>query len=184
MKKKDLLLVIDMQNVYLPGKDWACPSMTRAAEHIRTLLDADIVQQTIFTRFVPPVQPAGTWRRYNEENASINADAYLNDMMEELKPYLDRYPLCDKSVYSSMRIPEIAEAARHADRIVLTGVVAECCVLSTMMEAVDDGHTVVYLYDCIAGQSEQNETCIRRIAESFSYAHTQVMSSAEYLAEL
>lgn len=82
-----------------------------------------------------------------------------------------------------MRIPEVAKAAGQAERVLLAGVVAECCVLSTMMEAIDDGHRVVYLTDCAAGQSQQNEEAIRRIAEGLAYAHTQVMDSREYLAE-
>lgn len=183
-KKKDLLLVIDMQNVYLPGRDWACPSMPGAIGRICRLLEADAVERVIFTRFAAPSAPVGTWKEYNEENAAINSSHYLNEMVEELRPYLKRWPVYEKSVYSSMRIPELLEAARAADRVVLSGVVAECCVLATLMEAIDLGCKVVYLTDCVSGQTEQNEAAIRKIAESFAPLHTLVMDSGTYLKEI
>ena len=181
-KNRDLLLVIDMQNVYLPGQEWACPSMPDAIRNIRALLDAENVGDTVLTRFVAPEDPAGTWKDYNVENAAVNADPWLNELVEELQPYAKRYPVLNKSVYSSMKIPELVARAKAAEHIVLTGVVAECCVLSTMMEAIDQGHSVIYLYDCISGQTEANEQAIKKIAESFAPLHTLVMSSEEYLA--
>ena len=183
MKKNDLLLVIDMQNVYLPGEEWACPSMPEAIRNIRALLDADVAERVIFTRFVPPDPAVGTWKAYNEENAAVNASTYLNEMVSELQPFMRKWPVCGKSIYSSCRIPEVAEAMKHADRLVLAGVVAECCVLATMMEAIDCGYKTVFLTDCISGQSEQNEMCIRRIAESFAPVHTEVMDVRSYLEE-
>ena len=80
-----------------------------------------------------------------------------------------------------MKIPEVMQAAKEAEHIVLTGVVAECCVLATMMEAIDQGHSVIFLYDCISGQSQENEQAIRKLAESFAPLHTLVMSSEEYI---
>lgn len=183
MKKKDLLVVIDLQNVYLPGEEWACPSMPEAVRNTCRLIDSGAVDQVIFTRFVPTEKPAGTWKRYNEENAAVNGDAYLNGMVSEIQPYLKEWPLYDKSAYSSFRIPELVKAARQADRVLLAGVVAECCVLSTMMEGIDQGHRIVYLTDCVSGQSEQNEACIRKIAESFAPVHTEVMDSKTYLGQ-
>lgn len=182
-KKKDLLLVIDMQNVYLPGRDWACPSMPGAVERICRLLREDVAEQVIFTRFAAPAHPVGTWKEYNEKNAAINGNPYLNEIVEELRPYLERRPLYDKSVYSSMRIPQVLEAAKEAERLVLSGVVAECCILSTLMDAIDAGCKVIYLTDCISGQTKQNEEAIEKIAESFAPMHTLVMDSETYLKQ-
>ncbi len=182
MKRNDVLVVIDMQNVYLPGQSWACPSMPESTRHIQRLLDAGVAGQVVFTKFTAAQHPEGTWRAYNKENAVINADPWLNEIVDELQPYLSRFPVYEKSVYSSMKIRELAEAARHAEHLVLTGVVAECCILSTMMEAIDLGSHVIYLEDCISGQTAQNEAAIRKIAESFAPMHTLVMSSEEYLS--
>ena len=41
MKTRDLLLVIDLQNVYLPGEEWACPSMPEAVKNIAKIIDSE-----------------------------------------------------------------------------------------------------------------------------------------------
>ena len=105
---EDLLLVIDMQNVYTDGQPWACCGVEQAADAIRRLLDAQVCGQVMFTRFLPPENPVGVWAEYNQVNAAINADPFANAMMPEFAPYLERYPLLDKSVYSSFAIPEEA----------------------------------------------------------------------------
>lgn len=182
-EKKDLLLVIDMQNVYLPGEEWACPSMGRTSGTIRRLLDTCRFQNVIFTKFAASEQPQGAWKSYNEINQSVNENEWMNDIVAELKPYLERGMVCEKSVYSSMKIPEVMQAAQRAEHIVLTGVVAECCVLATMMEAIDFGCPVIYLTDAVSGQSDEKEAQIASIAESFAPVHTIVETSERYIAE-
>lgn len=184
MKNNDLLLVIDMQNVYLPGEEWACPSMPDAIQNIQDLLNADVVGQVVFTRFTAPENPVGTWKTYNLENEKINKNEDLNEIVKELQPYTEKHRIYDKSTYSSLRVKEIAETAAKADHILLAGVVAECCVLATLMEAIDNGCPVVYLTDCISGQSDKNEHCIKKIAESFSPVHTAVTDSKAYLQSI
>lgn len=181
--KHDLLIVIDFQNVYLPGNPWACPNTMQAAANTCALIDSGKIDSVIFTRFIAPEQPTGTWQDYNTEYATINADPYLCDMIEPVKPYLAQYPLYDKSVYTSMQIPQIRKAAAQADRVLIAGVVAECCVLATLMESIDCGFKTVYLTDCIAGQSDTHEASVRLIAESLAPMHTEVLTSQEYLAQ-
>lgn len=179
MANKDLLLVIDMQNVYLPGEEWGCPRFPQAVNNITALLNAGV--PAVFTRFVPPSDPVGAWQDYNREYAHINESAYLNDMAAELKPYLSRYPVVDKSTYGSWT-PEIARLAEGYDRILLSGVVAECCVLATLMAAMDAGKKVVYLTDCVAGQTQELERAVQSVAEVYVPMHTQVMDSQAYLS--
>lgn len=182
-KRRDLLLIVDMQNVYLPGEEWACPSVKDSVKNIKNLLDREVIEQVAFTKFVKPDRPVGTWNNYNKEYAHINENPYLNEIMKELHPYLKQWPVYEKSIYSSMRIPEILEMARKADHILIAGVVAECCVLATMIDAIDEGHKVIYLTDCVAGMTQKNEEAIQQIAESFSPMHVKVMDSHFYLGE-
>ena len=175
----DLLLVIDMQNVYRPGEEWGCPAFPRALKNITALLDAGV--PAVFTRFVAPVDPVGAWQDYNREYAHINESPHLNDMAAELKPYLERFPLVDKSTYSSWTA-EVARLTEGYDRILLAGVVAECCVLSTLMAAIDAGKKVVYLTDCVAGQSEEYERSVQKIAEIYVPMHTLVLDATAYLS--
>ena len=106
-------------------------------------------------------------------NAAVNADAFANAMLPEMAPYLERYPLLDKSVYSSFSIPKVREAAARADRVVVTGVVAECCVLSTVLAGIDLGHRMVYLTEAQA----------EAIVSYLTVPHTEVLTTGAYLEQ-
>lgn len=183
MSNHDLLLVIDLQNVYTEGQPWACCHIRQAARNIRRLLDAGVCGEVLFTRFVPPAQPEGMWREYNRVNAAVNADAFANAMLPEMAPYLERYPLLDKSVYSSFSIPKVREAAARADRVVVTGVVAECCVLSTVLAGIDLGHRMVYLTDAVAGVTPESEAQAEAIVSYLTVPHTEVLTTGAYLEQ-
>lgn len=181
---KDLLLVVDFQNVYLPGNDWACPSMPEAMANTMRILDAENAPDCVMTKFVAPAEPTGRWQQYNEAYRQINENAFLAEFPKALKPYAEKATVVEKSTYSSMDAPEVIAAMEGKRTVVLCGVVADCCVLATMMDAIDMGYEVVYLYDCIGGVSEESETEFRALAEIYAPIHTTVMSSDEYLAAI
>lgn len=181
---KDLLLVIDVQNVYFPKQPWACPSLPAAWKNIQRLLDSPScghAYDVVFTQYLAPKEPKGRWNQYNQEYRDINADPYLSKLAGPLTPYLEKWPVYVKSTYSSCSIPELRTIPGQYDRILLTGVVAECCILSTMMSFIDEGAHVCYLKDAIAGQSPEWEARIEAIAASFSPVHTEVLGTDEYL---
>ena len=111
------------------------------------------------------------------------ADAFANAMLPEMAPYLERYPLLDKSVYSSFSIPKVREAAARADRVVVTGVVAECCVLSTVLAGIDLGHRMVYLTDAVAGVTPESEAQAEAIVSYLTVPHTEVLTTGAYLEQ-
>lgn len=180
---KDLLLVIDMQKVYEEGAPWACRGVDRVSGQILRLLDCKKAAQTIFTRFDAAADPVGCWAGYNEAYADINADPELAELVDALAPAAKAYPIYSKQTYSSLSIPELAKAAAEADRVLVTGVVAECCILATVLALVDAGAKVVYLKDAVAGQTAEFEQMVETIVASFSPIHTCVMTVEEYLAE-
>ena len=55
----DLLLVIDMQNVYLPDQPWACETVAHTKANILKLLEKYPKNQTIFTRYIAAKHPVG-----------------------------------------------------------------------------------------------------------------------------
>lgn len=178
---EDLLLVIDFQNVYLPGQPWACPSMERSIENTLNILGSPDAPDHVFTKYVAPENPVGRWNQYIEEYAEINADEFLCDLADPITKLVNNDNLIIKDTYSAMDSTALRSRLAGKKRVVLTGVVAECCILATMMDAIDLGYEVIYLYDCISGQTDENEEMIRTLAESFSPIHTQVMSSSEYM---
>lgn len=80
----DLLLVIDMQNVYLPDQPWACETVAHTKANILKLLEKHPKNQTIFTRYIAAEHPVGTWKTYNELNRKINEDPWMNEPYRRL----------------------------------------------------------------------------------------------------
>ena len=171
MKNKDLLLIIDMQNVYTPGQDWACWRIRQAVASIRRLLDSGVFEDVIFTRFLASDAPAGVWKEYNRVNEAVNQDPWKNEMMPEFVPYLERYPLFTK----------VQKAARLADRVVITGVVSECCVLSTVLAGVDLGIPLLYLEDAVSGLSAESDRAVLDILSGLAPLHLQILRCDDYL---
>lgn len=181
----DLLLIVDFQNVYLPGYDWACPSMPEAMKNTGKLLDTAPALDYVMTKYIAPVEPIGRWAQYNEAYKEINENVFLCELAEEIAPYaVGARSVVEKSTYSSMDSDAVLAAMEGKKAIVLVGVTAECCILATMMDAIDQGYEVVYLYDCIAGQTAELEAEVRGIAEIFAPIHTTIMSSDEYLTSI
>ena len=173
----DLLLVIDMQNVYTKGQEWACEEVEKASDSILRLLNSRALSQVIFTQYLATKHPEGVWKEYNKVNAAVNADPWLNEMMSEFLPYT-------KSVYSSFAIPQVRELAKHASRVVISGVVAECCVLSTALSAIDAGCKVIYLTDAVAGLNATSRKEAENILSYLSPLHTELMTTQQYLDSL
>ncbi|MCM1181763.1 MAG: cysteine hydrolase [Roseburia sp.] len=177
----DLLMVIDMQNVYLEGQPWGCVATGEILERIRRLIDSHAPDNVIFTRYLPPENPVGTWEQYNIENRAINGDPWMNEMIEGCKPYLADYPLFTKSRYSSYSNAEVKALAGRARRVLLCGVVAECCVLFTLLSGIDAGDKMVYLKDACSGVSREHERMVEAIAACYAPMHTEVMTCEEYM---
>lgn len=186
MKHNDLLLIIDMQNVYTTGQKWACLDTEGAAErviHLLKQMENEDCQNIIFTRFLASETPTGVWKEYNIENAAINADTWANEMLPEFSLWLTKYPLYTKSVYSSLAIPEVLTAAQKADRVIIAGVVAECCVLSTVLALIDEGIYTIYLTDGVSGLTKEKEEATELILSGLSPLHVNLMTVEEYLHE-
>lgn len=184
MKQNDLLLVIDMQNVYTKNQHWGCTDTEGVAKRISELLVGKPELNTIFTQFIATDNPIGVWKDYNSKNEKINNDVCLNEIVPQLKPFTAKYPLYSKSTYSSTTIPEVYEEAKKAGRVVVSGVVADCCVLSTIFSLIDEGCYVVYLTDGISGIDKETEDATITTLKGLSPLHISFMTVAEYIKEI
>lgn len=183
MNADDLFIVIDMQNVYAAGQPWACRDMDRTADRILRILNAPAAPECVFTRFIAADDPTGVWRDYNRENARINADAWCNEIIPALASAAREHPLYTKSAYSSLSLPELRERAERAGRAVVAGVVAECCVLSTVLALIDAGVYVIYLTDAVSGTTRQTEEAVITVLSGLAPLHLTLMTTEEYLNE-
>jgi nicotinamidase-related amidase len=232
MKAADLILVIDMQKVYLPGNPWGCERMPEVIRKIQDLLHAlpqanaslpDFTRETmdasasaqvlpepeshpqvVFTEFLADPNAVHGWAAYNKVNGTINADPGMNALVDAFAPIVRReqgsdgkkscpdgdirhFPIYAKASYSSLRSPELRHLAENCvnagGRVVLTGVVAECCVLATFFDAVNLGFPVIWLDDAVAGLNAETEAAARLTVQGLAPVQVRIMTVAEYLQE-
>ena len=84
-------------------------------------------------KFIASKNSKEAWIEYNKVNESI----YLNEIIEELKNYSEKYPIYTESTFSSLSILELKDSLFKYKRIIITGVITKCCVLSTCFHAID-----------------------------------------------
>lgn len=178
---KDILLIIDMQNAYKTGRPWCCPKMTPVTENIIRLLTTQQYRDVIFTRHLPARAPVGTWKNYNQHYDEINHNPQLSEIIDELKPYTGQAIILDKTTYSAASVLPGSLFSVPCPRIIITGVVAQCCVLSTVLGLIDRGNEIIYLKDAVAGQHQNFEDMTEAIINTFSPLHTTLMTTTEYL---
>lgn len=183
MLNNDLLIVVDMQNAYLNGRPWACNNMNSCTSKIVQLLESSACPNVVFTKHMKNGSPIGTWTEYNLAYYHINEDNKNAMLIDAIVPYTLHHPVFEKTTYSAFSCDALREMAKRADRVVLCGVVGECCILSTMMSGIDLGIRIVYLKDAIASSTPEFSSSIEKIAESFSPVHTTVMTVEEYIGD-
>ena len=107
----------------------------------------------------------------------------MEKMLKKAIPdkYEDKYKVIDKSVYSSLSVDEVKLAVESSSCVVVTGVVAECCVMSTVMNLIDLGKYVVYLKDAVAGVDDDTEKATIKVLEGLAPLHLSIMDTKEYL---
>lgn len=184
MKKNDLLLVIDMQNVYKKGQKWECLHTEEAALNVKKIIGAGM-ENAVFTRFIADPEGDGVWQNYLTQYSDVNFSQEANAMVSEFDD-LDlgkRFPLYSKGTYSSLENPDVLEACRKADRVVVAGVVAECCVLSTVFALIDKGIYTVYLTDAVSGLDVPKEKATELTLSGLSPLHVSMMTTQEYIEE-
>ena len=147
------LVVVDMQRVFADADSaWATPGYAAASAGVRRLLPA-FAGRTVFTRFVAPAVPAGAWV------------PYYRDWPDQLRPDDDplwdvtaEFEVGDAPVVSAPTFGKwgaaLDAATASSDRLIVTGVSTDCCVLSTALAAADAGRFVVVPEDACAGLSE------------------------------
>ncbi len=183
MQENDLLLVTDMQNVYKKNGKWECLNTSLAAQNINLIINSG-AKNVIFTKFIANEKnPKGVWKNYNKTYANVNSDFYANQMIQELSATSKKFPVYTKSVYSSLAIPEVLESAKKASRVVIAGVVAECCVLSTVFALIDEGIYTIYLSDAVSGLTKEKENATELVLSGLSPLHLKIMNTKEYLSE-
>ena len=148
-----VLALIDLQRIFAdPGSGWATPGFERVIAPTKELLEI-FGSDVVFTRFVAPEKPTGSWVAYYQEfpfalQPPESADYQLVDEFKGAATL-------DKTTLGKWG-PELAEAAAPDGRLVLGGVTTDCCVISTALAAVDAGIQVQVVEEACAGSTTDN----------------------------
>jgi nicotinamidase-related amidase len=182
-------LCVDMQNLFAEATPWHTPWMARVLPVVRALAERH-PERTIFTRFIPPRQPAdarGSWRRYFERWRDLTRDRIdprLLDLVPPLAALVPPAACIDKGVYSPFAAPELLELLRrrHIDSLVISGAETDVCVLAAVMAAIDHGFRVVLATDAICSSADETHDALlslyqRRFSEQIETADVETILS-------
>lgn len=148
----DRLVVIDMQRAFQEKTEWHIPRFDEAAAAIAKLSETTALPP-VYTRFVRDEAETGSWSAYYQRWSRMR-----------LAPGADGWDLAitvqegateiDAPTFSKWG-PELAAIVRQGERMILTGVATDCCVLSTALAAADAGRYVTIVSDACAGATDE-----------------------------
>jgi len=144
------LVVIDMQVVFgQPGRPWFTPGYPDIEPTVLELVGA-FGEQVVFTRFVAPEHPSGSWQEYYRlwPFALVPADDPLYDLMPAF--WRTDRPVVSRTTFGKW-CPELVGVVGEAADLVMVGVSTDCCVLATALAAADAGARVRVIADATAG---------------------------------
>ncbi len=145
-----LLVVVDMQRVFgEPSSPWATPAFGSIVEPIDRLVLASH-DRVVFTRFIVPEEPKGSWANYYGlwEFARQPGSKPMFDLVE---PWASSGVRTIEAATFSKFGPEMAALAGPSREIVVCGVTTDCCVIATVIDALDAGMHVRVVADACAG---------------------------------
>jgi nicotinamidase-related amidase len=177
-----LLVVVDMQDVFrVPESPWATPGFSELAEPIRRLVRG-FGDRVVFTRFLVPARPVGSWVRYYETFPEVAKPEHRR-WLELAGPYRAMAGVTlDRETFGKWG--RALEAAAGPSRtIVLCGVATDCCVISTALPAADDGAFVRVVGDACRGASAEAHERALAILGAFS-PQIEVTTVEQELARL
>jgi nicotinamidase-related amidase len=170
---KEALLVIDMQNIYLPGEKWECGTILSAIDYIDDMIGRFDSHNIFFTEFISPKEPVGVWKDYLDKYSDVAYDEYLNDYIDRFKKYLNKDNLFSKSTYSSMSNEDLKNRLEEYDTRYVTGVTCDCCVLATIYDLIDMGKKIIYCKKGISGYTKKEEQAVIDSLNGLSPLHVE-----------
>jgi nicotinamidase-related amidase len=172
-----LVLLIDFQEIFKPHGLWPVPKFNAALENALKICEK--FKNVITTRYIPPKHIFGEWKQYFKQFPKIplNDNDPCYDLAENVPDdFVISVPKFGKwqSISKSLRkLPE---------KVIVCGVSTDCCVLSTVLPAVDSGVKVYVVSDaCAAGNNHDNKRGLD--AMKGYYPNIEIVSTENVLNE-
>jgi nicotinamidase-related amidase len=150
-----LLVVVDAQEAFQVPGPWQVPGMGELVPRWRALAERFGPERSLFTRFVPPRRPRGSWRGYYRRWPEYRSpDRAIWRLVPSLEGLGRDWP---KEGYSAFSAPGFMGLLRRlgARELVVCGVETDVCVLATVHGAVDRGVPVWLVEDAVASGSPE-----------------------------
>jgi nicotinamidase-related amidase len=147
------LLVVDVQKIFLEQTDWWIPSLAGCLVKIRELTVA-FGERAIFSRYVLDPGGSGSWQAFYRQWQHLDANKLNWELVDGLQEPGSLEIL--KATYSCFGSRNFCEALDHLrpSRLVVCGVETDCCVLATVLDAVDRGIHVTVVEDAVASPDQ------------------------------
>jgi nicotinamidase-related amidase len=183
------LIVIDMQNDFLsPGGkmdrgvgdlDFIRTCVPTVSRLLAAAREAGIKIAHTREGYAPDLSDLPPWRRASEANNDVKVGdsgplgrALIRgepgwQIIEEAAPRQDE-PVFDKSSYGAFVTTSLDRQLRDwsVDCVILAGVTTDCCVTSTLREALDRGLDCLIVEDAVSSRSrEAHETALKLIKQ-------------------
>jgi nicotinamidase-related amidase len=160
--ESEWLIVIDMQRAFAdPPSPWAAPHFYKALAQVERLLPA-YRGRAVLTRYVPP----GAWMPYFEMFPAVLRPE--DDPLWDLKLPAGAGVFVETRTTFSKWDETIAGLTGPGNPIAVCGVATECCVLSTVLGAIDHGRFVRLIPDACAAGSPQGDAQALGILAGFA----------------
>ncbi|MCB1274015.1 MAG: cysteine hydrolase [Leucobacter sp.] len=146
------LVVIDMQRIFAePTSQWFTPRYAAAATQIERLTER-LAGNVIWTRFVRDPREDGSWADYYARWDECR-DPEDSPVWDLTMPVAEGDRIVSLPTFSKWG-EELARLTSETPRLVVCGVATDCCVLSTVLGAIDAGKHVTLVTDACAGASD------------------------------
>lgn len=149
------LVLVDLQVVFAdPDSPWGTPGFHEILPAVHRLVDA-AGERTAYTRFIAPEVADGAWRAYYEQwpFALQPPSSPTYQLVDDLSP--GDQPVVSLPTFGKWG-DELDRAVEGSREVVLAGVSTDCCVLSTVLSAVDAGVHVRVVADACRGLSDED----------------------------
>jgi nicotinamidase-related amidase len=149
------LVAVDLQRVFGdPASAWCAPRYAAAAANAARLA-SHFGDRAVFTRFVAPARPSGSWVPYYREFpwALEPPDSWLYELTDDVAAHANRTVAA--TTFGKWNA-DLRRVVGEQPVMVVAGVATDCCVVSTVLAAADAGASVTVVTDACAGSTDEN----------------------------
>ena len=152
-KEGEWLLVVDMQRAFsVRESPWFVKGFSDVSARLKPLLP-QYGSRVIMTRYVPPSPAERAWRSYMDAYPSM--DTPEGDPLWDIVVDYPADALIETRTGFAKWDEKIASLVGDGAPIAVCGVATECCVLGTVMHAIESGREIKLLSNLCAGASDE-----------------------------